>query len=86
VRVLGHLSPLYSGTLAPNVGTPSRLATLRLATAAEVKLVLLYVLTRLRVERDLAYRYPTLKTRAWTLQASVVRIYSVVVIVSRWVR
>jgi hypothetical protein len=33
-----------------------------------------------------ADEYPTLKTRAGTLQASVMRLYSVVVILGRWVR
>jgi hypothetical protein len=55
-------SHLYSGTQAPNVGTPARLPTLRVATTAEIKRVLLYLLARLRVESDLAYRYPAIVT------------------------
>jgi hypothetical protein len=53
-------SHLYSGTQAPNEGTPARLPTLRVATTAEVKRVLLYLLARLRVGHDVAYRYPAI--------------------------
>jgi hypothetical protein len=34
--------------------TPARLSTVRIATTAEVKRVLVYLLARLRVEHDLA--------------------------------
>jgi len=54
------ISPLYCGSQAPKVGTPARLPTLRVATAAEVKSVLLYLLARLRVNHNLAYRYPAI--------------------------
>jgi hypothetical protein len=37
--------------------TPHALAVFR-ALAAEVERILLYLLTRLRINRDLAYRYP----------------------------
>src|SRR5829696_4023285 len=56
------ISHLYSGTQAPNVGTPARLPTLRVATTAEIKRALLYLLARLRVESDLAYLYPAIVT------------------------
>jgi hypothetical protein len=71
VRVLGHLSPLYSGAQATNVKTKARFATLRVATAAEVKRVLLYLLAGLWVEGDLAYRYPAFEAGTGALQASV---------------
>ena len=71
-------SHLYSGTQAPNEGTPARLPTLRVATTAEVKRVLLYLLARLRVEGDLAYRYPAIVAGMGALV--------LVVILSRWVR
>jgi hypothetical protein len=69
-------SHLYSGTQAPNVGTPARLPTLRVATTAEVKRVLLYLLPRLRVGHDVAYRYPAIVAGAGaqTLKAGVVRL------------
>jgi hypothetical protein len=60
VRILGRLSPVYSKTQAPNVWTPAWLATLRVATATEVKRVLLRLLAGLGVNHDLAYRYPAI--------------------------
>src|SRR5829696_10463785 len=73
------ISHLYSGTQAPNVGTPARLPTLRVATTAEIKRVLLYLLARLRVEGDLAYRHPAIVAGTGALVL-------VVVLLSEWVR
>jgi hypothetical protein len=54
------------------------LASLR-ALAAEVKRVLLYLLTRLRVESDLAYRYPA-------IVAGVGGLVRMILLLGRWVR
>jgi hypothetical protein len=56
------------------------------ALAAEVKRELLRLLARLRVEGELAYRYPAIVAGACPLEAGVVSLYGVVVIVSGWVR
>src|SRR5829696_9120262 len=74
-------SHLYSGTQAPNVGTPARLPTLRVATTAEVKRVLLYLLARLRVGHDVAYRYPAIVAGVGALV-----VVAVILILSGWVR
>src|SRR5215211_3981797 len=50
-----------------------------LAAATKIECVLLYLLARLRVEGDLAYRYPA-------IVAGVGPLVPVVVILSRWVR
>ena len=86
VGVLGQLSPLYSGTQAPNVVALARLPTLRVAATAEVKRVLLYLLARLWVESDLAYRYPAIVAGVVTLETGVVSLYGVVLLLSGWVR
>jgi hypothetical protein len=72
------ISHLYSGTQAPNVGTPARLPTLRVATTAEVKRVLLYLLARLRVGHDVAYRYPA-------IIADVGGLVRLILLLGRWV-
>src|SRR5215217_2182945 len=72
-------SHLYSGTQAPNEGTPARLPTLRVATTAEVKRVLLYLLARLRVGHDIAYRYPA-------IVADVGGLVRLILLLDRWVR
>jgi hypothetical protein len=60
------------------------LASLR-ALAAEVKRDLLPLLARLGVDHDLAYCHPAAHAgvRAQTLEASVVRLYSAVALLSR---
>src|SRR5829696_6449332 len=73
------ISHLYSGTQAPNVGTPARLPTLRVATTAEVKRVLLYLLARLRVGHDVVYRYPA-------IVADVGGLVRLILLLDRWVR
>src|SRR5215218_10483257 len=56
------------------------------ATAAEVERVLLRLLARLGVNRDLAYRYPAIVAGVVTLETGVVSLYGVVLLLSGWVR
>jgi hypothetical protein len=60
LRGLASLANSLLWDPGPNVVTPTRLPTLRVAATAEVKRVLVYLFARLRVESDLAYRYPAI--------------------------
>src|SRR5829696_7873521 len=68
------ISHLYSGTLAPNVGTPSRLATLRVATTTRHALVLDDLAIKVVLGLDNAAKeHPAVHAGVGALEAGVVR-------------
>jgi len=75
-HVIGVAPSLVAAAPAIEVG----LSAFRATAASEGDFSLLAMLVYVADE------YPTLKTRAGTLQAGVVSLYGVVVILSRWVR